>query len=102
MVKLRKSSFIKVISIFFVVVFLFCASSFNVTAPTGSAASLSDLQSKYDALEKELAALKKQQANAQNTIKDKEKALGRSQHPLMMKFLSTHTLMDNQSLTNEN
>ena len=37
-----------------------------------------------------------------DTIKDKEKALGRSQHPLMMKLLSTHTLMDNQSLTNEN
>ena len=35
-------------------------------------------------------------------IKDKEKALDRSQHPLMIKLLSTHTLMDNQSLTNEN
>jgi len=72
MVKLRKSSFIKALSVFLAVILLFGASSFTITAPVGSAASLSDLQSKYDKLEKELAALKKEYANAQNTIKDKE------------------------------
>ena len=72
MVNLRKSSSIKIISIVLAVVLFFCASSFTATAPVGSAASLSDLQSKYDKLEQELAALKKDYNNAQNTIKDKE------------------------------
>ncbi|MBR5773482.1 MAG: peptidoglycan DD-metalloendopeptidase family protein, partial [Clostridia bacterium] len=49
------------------------ASSFTATVSVGSASSLSDLQSKYDKLEKELAALKNQYNNAQNTIKDKQK-----------------------------
>lgn len=73
MVKLRKSSFIKLFSLVIALVMLLGASSFTVFVPTGSAATLSDLQSKYDKLEKELAALKQQYTNAQNTIKDKEK-----------------------------
>ena len=72
MVKIRKSNFVKVLSIILAMVLLFGASSFTVTAPIGHASTLSDLQSKYDKLEKELAALKKEHANAQNTIKDKE------------------------------
>lgn len=72
MVKLRKSNFVKVISILFAVVLLFSASSFNVATPTASAESLSDLQSKYDALEKELEKLKNEHTYAQNTIKEKE------------------------------
>ncbi len=72
MVKLRKSNFVKIVSAFLVAMLLVCSLSFSGAVDNGSASTLSDLQSKYDKLEKELEALKKQYANNQNTIANKE------------------------------
>ncbi|MBR5273500.1 MAG: peptidoglycan DD-metalloendopeptidase family protein [Clostridia bacterium] len=72
MVKLRRSNTVKILSTFLVAVLLLCSLSFSNVVDNTSASTLSDLQSKYDKLEKELEALKKQYSNAQNTIANKE------------------------------
>ena len=72
MVKLRRNNFIKIVAAFIAAILLLGASSFNASVPVGLAATVDDLQSKYDALEKELKKLKEQQASTQNQISDKE------------------------------
>lgn len=72
MVKLRRSNLIKIISAFIAAILLLGASSFNVSSPVVSAATVDDLRDQYAALEKELEQLKKDQAETQNQINDKE------------------------------